>query len=191
MELFLDHLDLTALFCFVCISVEYMYLIFVIFSQCNHTIPTGQKTIHILSHYWQTQNLKSELYDWVNKWYHINWIAKVGGEMLRKKGIKVEDYCNDLVELNFPLDTLGILIIARMYHRHIAIILKECIWTTQGSNDTDCCSIFLIFSGGVHFHDTCTGMPSFLSDYSMSDLENVDQQIEAINLSSLSSVELC
>ena len=135
--------------------------------------------------------MNSELYDWVNKCYHINWIAKVGDEMLCKKGIKVEDYCNDLVELNFPLDTLGILIIARMYHRHIAIILKECIWTTHASNDTDCCLIFLIFSGGVHFHDTCTGMPSFLSDYSMSDLENVDQQIEAINLSSLSSVELC
>ena len=119
---------------------------------------------------------------WLNKWYHINWIAKVGGDLLHKKGIKVEDYSNNLVELNFPLDTLGLLVIAHMFHNHIAIILKERIWTTQGNNDTDHCSIFLIYSGGVNFVDTCTGRPSFLSDHSMSDLENIDEEIDAINL---------
>ena len=133
--------------------------------------------------------MKLELFAWVNKWYHIEWIAKVGGELLHKKGIKVEDYCNDLVELKFPLDTLGLIVIAHMFHNHIAIILKECIWTTQGNNDIDRCSIFLIYSGGVNFHDTCTGRPSFLSDHSMSDLENVDEQIDAINLCQ-SSVEI-
>ena len=76
-----------------------------------------------------------------------------------------------------------------MFHNHIAIILKECIWTTQGNNDIDHCSIFLIYSGGVNFHDTCTGRPSILSDHSMSDLENVDEQIDAINLCQ-SSVEI-
>ena len=130
-----------------------------------------------------------ELFAWVNKWYHIEWIAKVGGDLLCKKGIKVEDYCNDLVELKFPLDTLGLLVIACMFHNHTAIILKEHIWTTQGNNDTDHCLIFLIYSGGVNFHDTCTGRPSFLSDHSMSDLENVDEQIDAINLCQ-SSVEI-
>ena len=123
-----------------------------------------------------------ELFSWLNKWYHINWIAKVGGDLLHKKGIKVEDYFNDLVELKFPLDTLGLLVIVRMFHNYIAIILKECIWTTQGNNDIDRCSIFLIYSGGVNFVDTCTGRPSFLSDHSMSDLENIDEQIDAINL---------
>ena len=125
----------------------------------------------------------------MNKWYHIEWIAKVGGELLRKKGIKVEEYCNDLVELNFPLDTLGLLVIARMFHNHITVILKERIWTTQANNDIDCCSIFLIYSDGVNFVDTCTGRPSFLSDHSISDLENIDEQIDAINLCQ-SSVEI-
>ena len=134
-----------------------------------------------------------ELFAWLNKWYHINWIAKVGGDLLHKKGIKVEDYCNNLVELKFPLDTLGLLVIARMFHNHIAIILKESIWTTQGNNDIDHCSIFLIYSGGVNFCDTCTGRPSFLSAHahahSMSDLENAEEQIDAINLCQ-SSVEI-
>ena len=130
-----------------------------------------------------------ELFAWLNKWYHIEWIQKVGGDLLRKKGIKVEEYCNDLVELNFPLDTLGLLVIAWMFHNHIAIILKEHIWTTQGNNDIDRCSIFLIYSGGVNFVDTCTGRPSFLSNHSMSDLENVEEQIDAINLCQ-SSVEI-
>ena len=145
--------------------------------------------MHILSHHWHTRNLKLELFAWLNKWYNINWIAKVGGDLLHKKGIKVEDYCNDLVELNFPLDTLGLLVIARMFHNHIAIILKERIWTTQGNNDLDQCLIFLIYSGGVNFLDTCTGRPLFLSDHSMSDLENVEEQIDAINLCQ-SSVEI-
>ena len=166
-----------------------MYLKFITFLQCNHYIPPGQKIIHILSHHWRTRILKLELFSWLNKWYHIDWISKVGGEMLHKKGIKVEDYCNDLLELSFPLDTLGLLVIAHMFHNHIAIILKEHIWTTQGNNDTDRCSIFLIYSGGVNFCDTCTGRPSFLSDHSMSDLENVDEQIDAINLCQ-SSVEI-
>ena len=152
------------------------------FLQCYHYIQPGQKTVHILSHHWRTSNLKLELFAWLNKWYHINWIAKVGGDLLCKKGIKVEDYCNDLVELNFPLDTLGLLVIARMFHNHIAIILKERIWTSQGNNDTDDCLIFLIYPGGVNFVDTCTGRPSFLSDHSMSDLENIDEEIDAINL---------
>ena len=130
-----------------------------------------------------------ELFAWVNKWYHIKWIAKVGGDLLCKKGIKIQDYSNDLVELNFPLDTLGLLVIAHMFHNHSAIILKEHIWKTQGNNDTDCCLIFLIYSGGVNFHDTCIGRPSFLSDHSMSDLENVDEKIDAINLCQ-SSVEI-
>ena len=160
-----------------------MHLKFITFLQYNHYIPPGQKTVHILSHHWRTRNLKWELFVWVNKWYHIDWIAKVGGNLLHKKGIKVENYCNDLVELKFPLDTLGLLVIACMFHNHIAIILKECFWTTQGNNDTDRCSIFLIYSGGVNFCDTCTGRPLFLSDHSMSDLENVDEQIDAINLS--------
>ena len=159
------------------------------FLQCNHYIQPGQKTIHILSHHWRTRNLKLELFAWLNKWYHIDWIAKVGGDLLHKKGINVEDYCNDLLELNFPLDTLGLLVIACMFHNHIAIILKERIWTIQGNNDIDHCSIFLIYSGGVNFRDMCTGRPSFLSDHSMSDLENVDKQIDAINLCQ-SSVEI-
>ena len=145
--------------------------------------------MHILSHHWCTRNLKVELFAWLNKWYHIDWIAKVGGDLLHKKGIKVEDYCNNLVELNFPLDTFGHLVIARMFHNHIAIILKERIWTTQGNNAIDRCSIFLIYFGGVNFCDTCTGRPSFLSDHSMSDLENVEEQIDAINLCQ-SSVEI-
>ena len=181
-KLFSKHLDLPAVICSQ-FRFQYMYLqVQLFFYSVTTTYKPGQKTVHILSHHWCTRNLKLELFSWLNKWYHIDWIAKVGGDLLHKKGIKVEDYCNDLVEQNFPLDTLGLLVIACMFHNHIAIILKEHIWTTQGNNDTDRCSIFLIYSGGVNFVDTCTGRPSFLSDHSMSDLENIDKQIDAINL---------
>ena len=52
---------------------------------------------------------------------HMKWIAKVGMNILRKKGLDINDYVNDLVELVIPLDQLGLLILARTYHCHITV----------------------------------------------------------------------
>ena len=46
----------------------------------------------------------------------MDWIQKVGDKYLNKHNIKLEEYCNDLSELKYPLDQLGLLIIARVYH---------------------------------------------------------------------------
>ena len=55
---------------------------------------------------------------------HMKWISKVGTNILHKKEIDIYDYVNDLVKLSIPLDQLGLLILARTYHRHITVFLK-------------------------------------------------------------------
>ena len=68
-------------------------------------------------------------------------------------------FINDLADLSIPFDALGLLVVARVYHKHIAVLLNDSIWTTRSDNSTKRCSIFLMFRGGVQFNDTCAGLP--------------------------------
>ena len=70
-------------------------------------------TAHIFTHHCKLTlpDIKCHLQGFVNG--HMKWIAQVGTNILKKKGIDIYDYVNDLVELAIPLDQLGLLILAR------------------------------------------------------------------------------
>ena len=85
---------------------------------------------------------------------HMKWISKVGTNILHKKGIDIYDYVNDLVELSIPLDQLGLLILARTYHRHITVFCKDYVWTTRSDNAMRDCTAYLVYKGGVNFIDS-------------------------------------
>ena len=93
----------------------------------------------------------------LNEDHHVNWIAAVGDSFLKHKGIRFDEYLDNLQNVAIPLDQLGILIYARMYHKHIAIVLSGNVWTTHKDNSLDHCELFLAYCGGVNFSDTCTG----------------------------------
>ena len=82
-------------------------------------------TAHIFTHHCKLAlpDIKRHLRGLVNG--HMKWIAKVGTNILCKKGIDIYDYVNDLVDLVIPLDQFGLLILARTYHRHITIFCKD------------------------------------------------------------------
>ena len=82
------------------------------------------------------------------------WIASVDQAILSHKGIKVEDYVNDLQELSTPIDQLGLLIITWMYHRHFAVFMKDGVWSTRRDNSTENCAIYFAYNGGSLFLDT-------------------------------------
>ena len=84
----------------------------------------------------------------------MKWIAKVGTNILKKKGINIYDYVNDLVDLAIPLDQLGLLILARTYHRHITVFCKDYVWTTRSDNAMRDCTAYLVYKGGVNFIDS-------------------------------------
>ena len=96
--------------------------------------------------------MKRHLQAFVNS--HICWIEKVGSNILKKKGQSIYNYINDLVELEIPLDQLGLLILARTYHHHITVFCKDFVWTTRSDNSTRDCTAYLVYKGGVNFIDS-------------------------------------
>ena len=82
------------------------------------------------------------------------WIASVSHDIPSRKGINVKDYVNNLQDLSTPLDSLGLLIIAQMYHRHSAVFMKDSIWSTRGNNSIENCTIYFAYNGRSSFLDT-------------------------------------
>ena len=78
----------------------------------------------------------------------------MGQEILSWKGIKAEDYVNDLQDLSTAIDQLGLLIIAWMYHRHFVVFMKDYVWSTQKNNSIENCAIYFAYNGGSSFLDT-------------------------------------
>ena len=122
----------------------------------------------------------------MQKDYHLGWIQKVGKKFYEGKGLDLNIYVRYLLDQSVPLDELGILIVARMYHRHIAIVLKNSIWCTRKDGDFTKCEIKLAFQGGVLYCDTATGPAPF-------PLVNVTNQVKpqksVLNLSKKKTVK--
>ena len=111
-------------------------------------------TAHIITHHSDDSinSLRGNLRNFISS--HMPWIASVSHDILSRKGIKVEDYVNDLQDLSTPLDHLGLLIIARMYHRHFAVFMKDSVWLTRSNNSIENCAIYFAYNGGSSFLDT-------------------------------------
>ena len=111
-------------------------------------------TAHIITHHSDDSinSLQGNLWNFIGS--HMPWIASVGQDIISCKGIKVEDYVNDLSDLLTPLDQLGLLIIARMYHRHFAVFMKDSVWSTCRDNSIENCAIYFAYNSGSSFLDT-------------------------------------
>ena len=112
-------------------------------------------------------------------------MASVGHDVLSKKRLAVEDYANDLSEGEIPLDPLGLLCIARNWHIHICVFLKNGIWTTRHDNKLENVSIYLLYTGGFTFFDTCVQLPSRPSILPQSDEENSTSDLEDVLMKSI------
>ena len=136
--------------------------------------------MHILSHY--KGNSVSALCKYLKTILskHIKWVASVGHDVLSKKRLAVEDYANDLSEGEIPLDPLGLLCIARNWHIHICVFLKNGIWTTRHDNTLENVSIYLLYTGGFTFFDTCIQLPLRPSILPQSDEENSTLDLEDV-----------
>ena len=93
--------------------------------------------------------------DWVPK--HLDWIKAVGSRILQAKKLHVEDYANDITSGLVPFDELVILVVARMYHIHIGVVLRDRVWYTSSAEKPDEITFHLLFHSSVHYLDSCTG----------------------------------
>ena len=122
-----------------------------------HKIQSTQATAHIIAHHRKikTSQVFKHLTDWVPK--HLNRIKVVGSRILQAKKIRVEDYANDITSGLVPFDELAILVVARMYHIHIGVVLRDRVWYTSSAEKPDEIAFHLLFHGGVQYLDSCTG----------------------------------
>ena len=95
------------------------------------------------------------LTDWVPK--HLDWIKTVRSKILNAKHICVEDYTNDITSGLVPFNELAILVVSRMYHIHVGVVLKDCVWYTSSTEKPEEYLFYLLYHGGVHYLDSCTG----------------------------------
>ena len=80
----------------------------------------------------------------------------MGEKILQQKGLRVEDYANNITSGEVPLDEYGLLVVCRMYHIHIGVVLKDHVWYTNSENSSENCLFYLLYQGGVSFLDSCT-----------------------------------
>ena len=108
---------------------------------------------------------------------HQDWVLEVGGDFLAKKGLDFNTWSTSIVGNYMPLDELGLLCLARLWHHHFAVILKDFIWTTGiGIALEDCCVVFA-YCGGFLLRDTVEikslmHLPLYQTLYGTTDQEN-------------------
>ena len=74
---------------------------------------------------------------------------------LSKKGLSVAAYLANLTSSKVPIDELRLLIVARMYHRHVCVVMFDWCWTTGFDLVPMTCEYVFAYAGGVNFLATC------------------------------------
>ena len=87
-----------------------------------HDVAEGEQTLHLFTHYINIQ-LHGYLKEWMDT--HSTFVEKVGSSILSCKGITTKDYISIMSQIGQPLDEIGIVLVARMYHVHIAVVLDH------------------------------------------------------------------
>ena len=69
------------------------------------------------------------------------------------KGITTDNYIAMMSEIGQPLDEIAIVLVARMYHIHIAIIQDNMYWTTRRDHNIVFCKVVFGWQGKLKFID--------------------------------------
>ena len=103
--------------------------------QFSHEYGVGDKTMHILSHYVRADaiELHAKFPDWIKS--HHKWVEDITDPVLARKGSTVDDYIDFIAKPGTPIDEVGLLIFACMYHLQMCIIMEDRCWTTQHEHD--------------------------------------------------------
>ena len=116
-------------------------------------------------------------------------MVNVAFGFLHRKGLTVTEYTRNIVMNNVPMDEFGILLLARMFHRHFAVVMRDYVWTTGVGITVEDCTIVFAFYGDLNFLDTCeTGKSTGPSSLFPALKYSSPEQDEAVNLSAENDV---
>ena len=122
--------------------------------QCTHEgLTPGDETLHLFTHYITRDAY--QLWEYMTNWMqqHINFVQHIGSYLFDVKGLDVQQYIDSMANNGQPLDEIGIVVIACMYHVHIGIIMDGCFWTSCRDHDLKECKILLSWQGQLNFVD--------------------------------------
>ena len=71
--------------------------------------------------------------------------------MLERKCLNLDEYITFICDLHSPIDEIGLVILARMFHFHIGIVMADKYWTTKCDHDLHACKILLRWYGKMQF----------------------------------------
>ena len=66
----------------------------------------------------------------------------------------VEEYCQTIVQPQWPLDEIAIALFAHMYNIHICVFVEGKFWTTNRNQAINGVNIYLVYYGKLKFLDT-------------------------------------
>ena len=121
----------------------------------NPDIPQGERTFRLFCHYfWKDHNLVR------NKWLpafqktHQDWIYKVTLTHFRKTGRNLDSYLKFWLVPAFPINEVGIMLLARFFHGHVAIFVNEKWWSTHADRNLSHVNLFLVYRGQKIFDNS-------------------------------------
>ena len=82
---------------------------------------------------------------------HYDWVCDVSIRFLADKGMSVDEYLKEVVKPGFKFDEVALVIFARMYHRHIFVLMNGRYWTTRRDHDIGKCRFHFAFLGNLNF----------------------------------------
>ena len=91
---------------------------------------------------------------WMETEAHDKFIASIASDLLQQKGLTVEEYCQNIVQPQWPLDEIAIALFARMYKIHICVFVEGKFWTTNRNQAINGANIYLVYCGKLKFLDT-------------------------------------
>ena len=82
---------------------------------------------------------------------NMDWVLNIGKTM---KSRSLEDYIDTVTLPGDPINPFCVLVLAHMFHFHIAIFVSKRVWGTFRDRSLKKCRFGLIFHGGTEFSET-------------------------------------
>ena len=118
-------------------------------------LPEGQCTFTMLAEAFNVDVYEARLHMFPNFVSRKReWVEQISSHLLGLKKRQLEDYLAEFLKPDIPLDEVGILMFARMMHKHVAVYFNDLYWTTRVDYDCAQCEAHLMFQGKLCYENT-------------------------------------
>ena len=123
----------------------------------------AEATLHGFSHY--TGRTPSQIQQYMKTFFekesHCKWISFIGDGFLHCKGLSLDSYLENILSADVPIEELGLMIIAHMYHAYVAVITQNYTLTSGWNLLAKECRFIFTYAGGLNFHMVCNKIEGF------------------------------